>query len=58
MKLDFKDIAALEPAMLLLTEHGDDLHAPLWINADIVAGPNSEKARLERSPLLYNIGLL
>ncbi|XP_014670726.1 PREDICTED: uncharacterized protein LOC106811569 isoform X2 [Priapulus caudatus] len=40
MKIDFRLIGALDPAMDVLVEMDKDLHAPLWINADIVSGPN------------------
>ena len=43
MKLDIKYIEALEPSMKIISEKAHQLHAPLWMNADIVAGPNSPK---------------
>lgn len=43
MKLDFKYLEALEPSMQLIGEYESDLKAPLWINADIVIGPNSPR---------------
>ncbi|XP_014673330.1 PREDICTED: protein FAM151A-like [Priapulus caudatus] len=47
MKLDFKQIDALDPAMDMLVKMDKDLHAPLWINADIVSGPNNLNAPVD-----------
>lgn len=43
MKLDFKYIEAVEPSMQIIKDKEDQLHTPLWVNADIVIGPNSPK---------------
>ena len=41
IKLDFKQIEAVEPVLLALERHeGDDeLEIPVWLNADILKGP-------------------
>jgi hypothetical protein len=41
IKLDFKTIMALEPAMLLLQSVYDSTDKPLWLNADILKGPGT-----------------
>ena len=43
MKLDFKYIEAVEPSMEIIKSKEAQLHTPLWVNADIVIGPNSPK---------------
>ncbi|XP_072037285.1 LOW QUALITY PROTEIN: uncharacterized protein [Amphiura filiformis] len=43
MKLDFKYIEAVEPSMVIIKEKESQIHVPLWVNADIVKGPNSPK---------------
>jgi len=39
IKLDFKDIDIVEPAFAMLKRQEDKITVPLWLNADIVAGP-------------------
>ncbi|XP_003479523.2 protein FAM151B [Cavia porcellus] len=39
IKLDFKSLAAVEPAMTLLDTVRGGLRRPVWINADILPGP-------------------
>ena len=41
MKLDFKTIEVLEPAMKILAEHLGSYQQPIWINSDIFKGPNA-----------------
>ena len=43
MKLDFKYIEAVEPSMEIIKEKESQIHVPVWVNADIVIGPNSPK---------------
>ncbi|XP_070541917.1 protein FAM151A-like [Ptychodera flava] len=43
MKIDFKDISVLEDSLAIILTHEDDIHQPLWLNADIVHGPNSPR---------------
>ncbi|KOO33751.1 fam151a protein [Chrysochromulina tobinii] len=43
LKLDFKQLAAVEPCLELLSERWAQLHAngqAVWLNADILPGPN------------------
>lgn len=42
IKLDFKSIQAVSPSldMLLKKSSQMNINRPVWINADIVAGPN------------------
>ncbi|XP_070542838.1 protein FAM151A-like [Ptychodera flava] len=42
MKLDFKQIEAVEISMNIVKDMESRIHQPLWVNADIVRGPNSE----------------
>lgn len=39
IKLDFKDIDIVEPALVMLKRQENQITVPLWLNADIVAGP-------------------
>ena len=41
IKLDFKTIMAVEPAMLLLKSVYGSTDKPLWLNADILKGPGA-----------------
>ncbi|XP_048451061.1 protein FAM151B isoform X2 [Rhincodon typus] len=43
IKLDFKSLSAVEPAMKMLVSMKDLLTRPVWINADILPGPNESK---------------
>ncbi|XP_002730456.1 menorin-like [Saccoglossus kowalevskii] len=43
MKLDFKDINAVDISMQMVRDMEARIHQPLWVNADIVEGPNSNK---------------
>lgn len=43
MKLDFKYLEAVGPTMEIVLNLTDQIKCPLWINADIVKGPNSPK---------------
>ncbi|XP_006889949.1 PREDICTED: protein FAM151B [Elephantulus edwardii] len=40
IKLDFKSLAAVEPSMMFLEKVKTYLNRPVWINADILPGPN------------------
>ncbi|KAM9253990.1 protein FAM151B isoform 1-T1 [Dugong dugon] len=42
IKLDFKSLAAVEPSMMLLESVKRHLKRPVWINADILPGPNGD----------------
>ncbi|XP_056395273.1 protein FAM151B [Hyla sarda] len=39
IKLDFKSLEAVLPSMKILDTMKDNLHQPVWINADILTGP-------------------
>ncbi|XP_044147627.1 protein FAM151B [Bufo gargarizans] len=39
IKLDFKSLEAVLPSMKILDAMKDNLHQPVWINADILPGP-------------------
>ncbi|XP_069818961.1 protein FAM151B [Dendropsophus ebraccatus] len=39
IKLDFKSMEAVLPSMKILDTMRDNLHQPVWINADILLGP-------------------
>ena len=41
VKLDFKSIEVLEPAMLVLNQFRGSYKQPIWLNSDIFNGPNS-----------------
>ncbi|XP_077999231.1 protein FAM151B-like [Glandiceps talaboti] len=44
IKLDVKELAALELTLLILISRADDLkQRPLWLNADIIQGPNGDE---------------
>ena len=43
IKLDFKYLEALAPSMELVLQYEAELKTPLWLNADIVIGPNSPR---------------
>lgn len=43
MKLDFKYLEAVGPTMEIVLDLDSQINCPLWINADIVKGPNSPK---------------
>ncbi|XP_002736844.2 protein FAM151A-like [Saccoglossus kowalevskii] len=40
MKMDFKDINVVTDSMDIINFYEDRIHQPLWLNADIVKGPN------------------
>uniref|UniRef100_A0A7S2NJM5 Menorin-like domain-containing protein n=1 Tax=Haptolina brevifila TaxID=156173 RepID=A0A7S2NJM5_9EUKA len=47
LKLDFKELAAVEPCLELLAQHWPQLHSngqAVWLNADILPGPNARSA--------------
>jgi len=39
LKLDFKDINAVEPAMRMIRDRRHQIKVPVWLNADILEGP-------------------
>ncbi|CAH1793756.1 unnamed protein product, partial [Owenia fusiformis] len=42
IKLDFKSIEVFEPSLKILNNSKTNLKRPVWINADILAGPNGK----------------
>ncbi|KAL3862406.1 hypothetical protein ACJMK2_008375 [Sinanodonta woodiana] len=40
LELDFKSIEAVEPTLLLLTQRRAKLTIPVWLNADVLQGPD------------------
>ncbi len=55
MKLNFKDDDTLQHAVLLLHTLRDTLHAPIWIHADVVVGPNNQKAPIDARMLMHAV---
>ena len=55
MKLNFKDDETIKVAIPLLNTIRDILHAPIWIHADVVAGPNNEKVTVDVAKLVNAI---
>ncbi|XP_023930428.1 protein FAM151A-like isoform X1 [Lingula anatina] len=41
LKLDFKSIGAVEPCLQILNSSRGSLRQPVWLNADILVGPNA-----------------
>lgn len=39
IKLDFKQLGAVQQSLDILSLHRDQLNFPIWLNADILAGP-------------------
>ncbi|NWS75580.1 F151B protein, partial [Crotophaga sulcirostris] len=54
IKLDFKSLEAVRPSMLLLEHVKQHLRQPVWINADILPGPNGSNAVVDAKGILYN----
>ncbi|XP_042190520.1 protein FAM151B [Callorhinchus milii] len=52
IKLDFKSLAAVEPSMKILKGMKDCLGRPIWINADILPGPNGSCKAIDVSGFL------
>ena len=44
IKLDFKSVGVLEPAMEVLNKSRHLFNQPVWLNADIFTGPNTNKS--------------
>nr|XP_054368615.1 protein FAM151B isoform X3 [Mirounga angustirostris] len=52
IKLDFKSLAAVEPSMMLLESVKRHLKRPVWINADILPGPNGNSRVVDAKPFI------
>ncbi|XP_077860433.1 protein FAM151B isoform X3 [Macaca mulatta] len=55
IKLDFKSLAAVEPSMMLLENVKRHLKRPVWINADILPGPNGNSKVIDAKPFLDTV---
>lgn len=53
IKLDFKSLSAVEPAMKMLVSMKLPLVRPVWINADILPGPNASSTALIAKEFLH-----
>lgn len=45
LKLDYKSIEAVENGMKIVAEFASKYKFPIWVNADVVRGPNSQLSR-------------
>ncbi|XP_035876364.1 protein FAM151B isoform X2 [Phyllostomus discolor] len=55
IKLDFKSLAAVEPSMVLLENVKRHLRRPMWINADILPGPNGNSRVVDAKPFIDTV---
>ncbi|XP_023366699.1 protein FAM151B isoform X1 [Otolemur garnettii] len=55
IKLDFKSLAAVEPSMMLLENVKKHLKRPVWINADILPGPNGNSKVVDAKPFIDTV---
>ncbi|XP_069348279.1 protein FAM151B isoform X1 [Eulemur rufifrons] len=55
IKLDFKSLAAVEPSMMLLENVKRHLKCPVWINADILPGPNGNSKVIDAKPFIDTV---
>nr|XP_031530379.1 protein FAM151B isoform X2 [Vicugna pacos] len=55
IKLDFKSLAAVEPSMMLLENVKRHLKRPVWINADILPGPNGNSRVVDAKPFIDTV---
>ncbi|XP_012871410.1 PREDICTED: protein FAM151B isoform X2 [Dipodomys ordii] len=55
IKLDFKSLAAVEPSMMLLEKVKRYLKCPVWINADILPGPNGSSKVVDAKPFIDTV---
>uniref|UniRef100_F6SG82 Family with sequence similarity 151 member B n=1 Tax=Monodelphis domestica TaxID=13616 RepID=F6SG82_MONDO len=55
IKLDFKSLTAVKPSMILLENIKMHLNRPLWINADILPGPNGKNNELDAKKFLDTV---
>ncbi|KAL4227550.1 hypothetical protein ACF0H5_012993 [Mactra antiquata] len=52
MKFDFKSIDAVRPALKITSSKLDQIKGPIWLNADIVKGPNGIEPRIPKQAFL------
>uniref|UniRef100_A0A4W2F2X9 Family with sequence similarity 151 member B n=2 Tax=Bos indicus x Bos taurus TaxID=30522 RepID=A0A4W2F2X9_BOBOX len=55
IKLDFKSLAAVEPSMMLLENVKRHLKRPVWINADVLPGPNGNSRVVDAKPFIDTV---
>ncbi|KAM9262913.1 protein FAM151B [Morus bassanus] len=55
IKLDFKSLEAVRPSMELLEHVKQHLRRPVWINADILPGPNGDNAVVDAKGFLDTV---
>ncbi|NXD83543.1 F151B protein, partial [Halcyon senegalensis] len=55
IKLDFKSLEAVQPSLELLQHVKQHLRRPVWINADILPGPNGSKAVVDAKGFLSTV---
>ncbi|KAF7468025.1 protein FAM151B [Marmota monax] len=55
IKLDFKSLAAVKPSMILLENVKRHLKCPVWINADILPGPNGSNKVVDAKPFIDTV---
>ncbi|XP_063996769.1 protein FAM151B [Pogoniulus pusillus] len=55
IKLDFKSLEAVKPSLELLEHMKQHLRRPVWINADILPGPNGNSAAVDAKRFLDTV---
>ncbi|NWW96522.1 F151B protein, partial [Rhynochetos jubatus] len=55
IKLDFKSLEAVQPSLELLEEVKQHLRRPVWLNADILLGPNGNNAAVDAKGFLDTV---
>ncbi|NXC44204.1 F151B protein, partial [Penelope pileata] len=55
IKLDFKSLDAVRPSLELLQRVKPRLRRPVWINADILPGPNGSSAKVDAKGFLDTV---
>ncbi|NWR57338.1 F151B protein, partial [Bucorvus abyssinicus] len=55
IKLDFKSLEAVRPSLELLERVKQHLQRPVWVNADILPGPNGNNAMVDAKGFLDTV---
>lgn len=55
MKFDFKTIDAVKPALQIVRLKRSEVKGPVWLNADILKGPNAKTPRIPKDEFLATI---
>ncbi|NXN16580.1 F151B protein, partial [Indicator maculatus] len=55
IKLDFKSLEAVKPSLELLQHMKQHLRQPVWINADVLPGPNGSNAAVDAKVFLDTV---